>query len=183
MSKSKKKQLQHRACSRRRRVSKPSSLSWLVHLSWLVTSISRGFTGRRVFLLNHDWFHPFGILSCRLLVYVLSNTSRKVIYLQIRMLLSEDGHDATIGMPESLVVLVVGFLLQVLDLNSVGIAERFELSLVHSLLPLKILFDLVQLFLEGNGFCLSKRFLLYQLQIFDIQLSYFFLGSVSSSHR
>ncbi|GAY60870.1 hypothetical protein CUMW_205460 [Citrus unshiu] len=70
-----------------------------------------------------------------------SNTSCKVIHLQVRVLLPEDGHDATIGMPKSLVVLVVGLPLQVLDLSSVGVTERFELSLIHSLLPLQLLLE------------------------------------------
>ncbi|GAY51977.1 hypothetical protein CUMW_138430, partial [Citrus unshiu] len=76
-----------------------------------LTNISRNCTRRRVFLLNHDWLHPFDIFLCRILVHVLSNTSCKVIHLQIRMLFPKNGHDATIGMPKSLVVLVVGFLL------------------------------------------------------------------------
>ncbi|GAY44643.1 hypothetical protein CUMW_083480 [Citrus unshiu] len=121
-----------------------------------LTNVSRDCTRRRVFLLNHDWLHPFGIFLCRLLVHVLSNTSRKVIHLHIKMLLPEDSHDATIGMPKSLVVLVVGFLLQVFDLNLVGIAERFELSLVHNILPLQILIDLSHLFFEISSFLLGS---------------------------
>ena len=133
-----------------------------------LTNISRDCTRRRVFLLNHNWHHLFGILFCGLLVHMLSNTSCKVIHLQIRVLLPEDGHDAMIGMPKSLVVLVVSLLHQTLDLNPVRVAERFELSLVHSPLPLEILLNLGQLLLEGNGFCLSKGLLLYQLEVLNV---------------
>ena len=85
--------LQHKIHSRGRRVSKPSSLGWLVHLGCRgvspvasgggtsLTNISRDCTRRRVFLFNRNWLHLFGILFCCLLVHVLSNTSCKVIHL------------------------------------------------------------------------------------------------------
>ena len=60
-------------------------------------------------------------------------------------------------MPKLLVILIFSFFLKVLDLNLVGILERFELSLINSLLPLQILLDLSQLLLKNNDLCLSKR--------------------------
>ncbi|GAY65079.1 hypothetical protein CUMW_238450 [Citrus unshiu] len=109
--------------SRRWWISKPSSIGWLdllrcrggitscVRGGARLANISRYCTRRRVFLLNHDRLYPFSVFLGRLLIHMLSNTSCKVIHLQIRVLLSEDGHDATIGMPKSLVVLIVSLLL------------------------------------------------------------------------
>ena len=60
-----------------------------------------------------------------------------------------------------------------------GVLERFELSLVNNLLPLQILLNFSQLFLKSIGLCLRERFSLYQLQILEIQVSYFLLGIIS----